>query len=300
MLPYNQDELSDWQSIRQFSCKIRPRCGQWWLMAVSKMSFYGDESGSHGEGPFVLSGYLGLDKDWDSFEESWHDILHDASIGGYEIDYFHMRECFKLEGEFAKFMRRQADKKLYALVDVLVPLIRSGKIREFTAILDWDTYNHAVLGPLKDVYHNPYLPLFGAIMAETVKAQQITEVGEGDLIHFWLDDQIQRVEYDVGKQFYYGKHTLPRKYSRLFDTVMFRNDEWCYPLQAADLIAWQRHRRDLNLTEDLGERREYKRLHNASSGKGKLMRYREDGLLKFSRETDTKLRAAGLLECGHG
>ncbi len=282
MLPYAQDELADWESVKAFTCKLRPRCGQWWLMAVSKFSFYGDESGSHGEGPFVLSGYLGLDSDWDDIEEKWHSVLHDTSIGGYEIDYFHMRECCLLKEQFAPFNRRGADKKMYALVDVLVPSIKVGKLREFTAILDWDIYNRAVLGPLKDVYHNPYLLLLGAVMGQMVKGQQVASVTESDLIHFWLDDQILKVEQDAHKHFLWSKESLPQN-SRIFDTVMFRDDKYCYPLQVADLIAWQRHRRDLNLTVDRGERPEYTRLHNASVGKGQLTRYHENGLVSFSR-----------------
>jgi hypothetical protein len=46
---------------------------------------------------------MGSDKDWGEFEDQWHSVLHDCSIGGHEIDYFHMRECYKLEGEFEKF-----------------------------------------------------------------------------------------------------------------------------------------------------------------------------------------------------
>ena len=120
---------------------------------------------------------------------------------------------------------------MYALVDVLVPSIKVGKLREFTAILDWDIYNRAVLGPLKDVYHNPYLLLLGAVMGQMVKGQQVASVTESDLIHFWLDDQILKVEQDAHKHFLWSKESLPQN-SRIFDTVMFRDDKYCYPLRA--------------------------------------------------------------------
>jgi hypothetical protein len=123
-------------------------------VALSQVSFYGDESGSHGDGPFVLSGYLGRDDTWSEFQDQWHDVLEHA---GKRIEYFHMRECFKLDGQFSGFNSFQADKKLNALIDVLRPFLRSKKLIEFTAILDWGIYYRTIQGPLKDFFHNPYL-----------------------------------------------------------------------------------------------------------------------------------------------
>jgi len=79
-------------------------------MAVSGFTFYGDESGSHRDpmGTFVISGYLGRDNVWEEFEGQWHEVLHSAK----EIEWFHMRDCFKLEGQFETFNRYQADRKL--------------------------------------------------------------------------------------------------------------------------------------------------------------------------------------------
>jgi hypothetical protein len=50
------------------------------------LSFWGDESGSHGDGPFVLAGYLGLDDSWTALQDEWHHVLqHD----GRSIEHFH-------------------------------------------------------------------------------------------------------------------------------------------------------------------------------------------------------------------
>jgi hypothetical protein len=266
-------------------------------VSIGRVSFYGDESGSHGDGPFVLSGYLGSDVVWSDLETAWHDVLHDPSIGGHEIDYFHMRECFKLEKQFARFNRWQADKKMNALVEILCHYLKKDKLLEYTAVLDWDIYRGAVDGPLKTVYHNPYLLAFGAVMTEIGKyVKTATETATTrEPVYFFLDDQIALVETDVNKYFHFTKATLPEEYSGLFDGVTFRSDQYCYPLQAGDLIAWQRHRRELDLPEDCGPRPEYKRLHKAAADKGLLLYFREDGLVEFSQRTDARLRAKGLI-----
>jgi Protein of unknown function (DUF3800) len=257
-------------------------------MPISRVSFYGDESGSHGEGIFVLSGYLGSDDVWSGLETQWHGVLHDSAIGGHEIEYFHMRECFRLEGEFAPFNRWQAKRKLDALVDVLCPLLRSKKLREFTSTIDWEVYNRAVTGPTRDAFHNPYLLTFGAVMAETAKCMRDV-IKQEEPIFFFLDDQIARIEGDAARQFRRAKVTLSHELAGLFDEIAFRSDKYYYPLQAADLIAWQRHREALNLAEDLGGRREFRRLRNSTKS-ALLMPYREDGLIDFICRAERKLK----------
>jgi hypothetical protein len=63
-------------------------------MAVSGFTYYGDESGSHRDpwGTFVLGGYLASDDIWEEFERQWHEALALEK----SIEYFHMRECYKL------------------------------------------------------------------------------------------------------------------------------------------------------------------------------------------------------------
>ena len=79
MLPFiRHSDIKPWQSVKAFSNKLHvPR---WWLMAISQRTFYGDESGSHGDGPFVMSGYLATDQVWGELEDQWHCVLQDATI----------------------------------------------------------------------------------------------------------------------------------------------------------------------------------------------------------------------------
>jgi hypothetical protein len=274
------------QNVERFARAALLR-GRWRLMAASLVSFYGDESGSHGDGPFVLSGYLGRDDAWSDFERQWHDAL----CNGKPIDFFHMRECFKLEGQFAGWNRFQADRKLNDLIDVLRPFLLSKRIREFTAILDWDIYDRTIKQAFREYMHSPYLFNIRAIQQNV--AHWMERNKETSPAYFVFDDQTSKVERSTQYQFYQAKATLLKSHAQYVDSVTFKSDEFCYPLQAADLIAWQRHRRELNLPIDRGPLPAFKRLVNATEGE--LMRHREDRLAANANEIDDGLRAQGLI-----
>jgi hypothetical protein len=257
-------------------------------MSLSKMSFYGDESGSHHDGAYILSGLLGNDEVWSQFDGDWQSALQ----ANRSVRYLHMRECFKLEKEFHGFSCHQANRKLNDCVDVLVPFLRRGELKEFTVCLDWGIYDDAVDGPVKDLFHDPYIFLIGALTAEITNHVIVT--GEGPVC-FFFDDQTALIERDSVRMFNYAKATLPTVQADLLFGLYYKSDQYCYPLQAADLIAWQRHRRELNLSEDRGERPEWKRLHNAGSPRTKFFRYSMDGLVTFCRKTNSGLKAAGYL-----
>src|SRR5579872_1015046 len=265
------------RTVSRFGRKLR--CADWYLMAIGNASFYGDESGAHGQGPFVLSGYVANDDVWEDFENKWEAVLRCTPT----IEYFHMRECFKLEGQFAGWSRRDADKKMHALIDVLRPFLKAKTVTEFTSIVEWSMFNNVVVGPFREVYHRPYFFALEAIMAELARWFRQRSIEEP--VWFFMDDQIPLVEMDAAKQFYYAKATVDDYFVKYYEGLNFRDDKLCYELQAADLLAWQRHRRELNLAEDQRKPRpEFERL--IKLGTGKLMRYREDGLKRTVDRTN--------------
>ena len=244
------------------------RRGRWLLSALSLLSFFGDESGSHRDpdGTFVLSGYLGRDDTWNAFSDNWEKALHQPP----RIEFFHMREYIKLEGQFERLNEFQAGRKVDALVDVLRPLLKSKKLVEFTALLPWGMYERAVSGPLKNVYDNPYFLVLHAVVGAINTFLEEEPVWAKDApVEYFFDEQTQRLEHLVGRQFLNVKAIVDN--TPFMSGIAFRDDELSYPLQAADLIAWTRRRRELNLAEDLGERPEYKKL-NAATKEGRLMR----------------------------
>jgi hypothetical protein len=135
----------------------------------------------------------------------WRDALH----AGKEIEWFHMRECIKLEGQFASFNRYQADRKMNTLIDVLVPFLKAKRVREFTAILDWDIYDRAVTGPVKSAFYDPYLFLIGALQAEVAKF--VAGSKNAAPVYFFFDDQNVHLERDSANLFYRARVSRPRK-----------------------------------------------------------------------------------------
>jgi hypothetical protein len=254
---------------------------------LSALSFYGDESGSHNvfAGHFILSGYLGADDTWSLFCDKWEIALAEPP----KIDFLHMRECIKCEGQFEGWNRFQAEKKLTVMIDVLRPFLKSHHLREFTAFMPWDVFNAAVQGPLRNARGNPYYFLLRSIIDEVNKLV----AADHDLrsmapVEYFFDEQAAQLEFNVAGQFSNIKSIAGN--AHLMGGIAFRNDEWSYPLQAADLIAWERRRDELHLPEDLGGRKTLKRLNAVTDGKH--MRMREDVLRIMSDDMRESLEAA--------
>ena len=65
-----------------------------------------------------------------------------GSNGCCLFDYFRMRDCFALEGEFVRFSRIEADKKLDHLIGVIENF--AANLYWVDSILTWDIFTHAV------------------------------------------------------------------------------------------------------------------------------------------------------------
>jgi len=184
--------------------------------------------------------------------------------------------------------------------DVIRPFTRSRSLHEFTSILGWDVFNRAVSGPLRETFHNPYIFTIGAIMTESGRYLK-DELRESDSIYFFLDDQTTKVESTVAYQFNLAKRSVNTGLGDYFDAVTFRDDRFCYPLQVADLIAWQRHRRELDLSVDRGPLVAYKRLMSATpSSVPVLFPYKESGLKWFSERVEATMKADKESEAQNG
>ena len=251
-------------------------------MPASGYSFYGDESGSHGEGTFVLSGYLGRDTDWSEFEKAWHAVLQDSSIGS-KLDYFHMRECYVTNWRM-RLLPLRGGKPMRNCTRSLTLYARSYDLSAYASspvLIDWEIFKRATSDQIKEIFYSPYLFAFGTLVIEAARCVK-DACQQQEPIYFFMDDQIPLIEKSVAGQFAHAKLTRPDEMAKLFDAITFRSDRFCYPLQAADLIAWQRHRRELNLAEDRGERPERKKLHNAVPLDQPFMfPYNEAGLVEF-------------------
>jgi hypothetical protein len=264
-----------------------------WLL--SAISFWGDESGSHhvAQGVFVLSGYLASDDSWNAFGDAWEKALQEEPT----IEFLHMREYFKLEKTFEGMNKFQAERKLNTMIDVLRSFLKTKQLREFTAFMPWDVFDRAVHGPVKCVRGNPYYFLLRAVIDQiNVFVSSDPEWMALAPVEYFFDEQSAKLEFQVPLQFETVKSIVGNK--ALMGGISFRDDEINYPLQAADVIAWERRRRALNLPEDLGERKTLKRLRTVTSGA--LMLVNEEKLRALSDEILQAVRIGKIKERPQG
>jgi hypothetical protein len=155
-----------------------------------------------------------------------------------------MYEYFKLEGQFAGMNRFQAERKLNVLIDVLRPRLKAKQLRELTAFMPWEVFNRAVQGALRSARDNPYYYLLRSIIDQVnVMVDSNPEWAAMAPVEYFFDEQTVKLEYNVARQFSNIK-SIPGL-ARLMGGISFRDDELSYPLQAADLIAWERRRAEL-------------------------------------------------------
>lgn len=76
---------------------------------------------------FVMGGFLARVEDWLGVSDAWDECLRASPA----IDYFKHAECENLHEQFWRFSREQADRKKYALAEV----IGNFKLRGFCAIV---------------------------------------------------------------------------------------------------------------------------------------------------------------------
>src|SRR5438552_13332254 len=107
--------------------------------------FYGDESGSHGKGDYIVSGYLAHKDTWEFFTANWNRFL-DAEFPE-KIKYLKMSEWehrIAEKGHVGQFLGMDdwaASLRLDSLTELLCIALKSGGIAEYTVSISWDLYN---------------------------------------------------------------------------------------------------------------------------------------------------------------
>lgn len=71
-------------SAARWTDRLSAVSGAHWFMVI----FYGDESGTHGQGDYVISGYVAHETTWNIFTDNWRRFL-DAELP-HKIRYLKM------------------------------------------------------------------------------------------------------------------------------------------------------------------------------------------------------------------
>jgi hypothetical protein len=98
-----------------------------WLMVV----FYGDESGSHGKGDYVISGYIAHKDTWTEFAKMWNAACHSATprrIEYLKMSQWQHRDPLKHSGQFLGWSDDDAEEKIHRVLSVLGAYLDAGTL----------------------------------------------------------------------------------------------------------------------------------------------------------------------------
>jgi Protein of unknown function (DUF3800) len=196
---------------------------------------FADESGDDGQSSFLaLAGYVLPFEKWVAFTEDWEIALKKRPA----IKYFHMVEAEHGEGEFLGIQEPFRRMKVNDMVEVIEkhePLGLSTYIR----LKDWE----ALAKPFARIgFENAYYPLFSTIIFLLVGDNLINKSETPVTFIFDEKTAIQHhavAAYDAVKR---GTEVFPHIHRLMGGTPSFEDDKKVLPLQAADLLVWQRRR----------------------------------------------------------
>lgn len=190
-----------------------------------------DDSGK-GEPPvFVMAGFVLAAEEWAAFADQWQAVLEKDP----KIEYFKMREAFRLIDQFSGFNLRDRDRKLQELVSVILhydPLtIRS--------VVPHAAYRTVFRGNIAKQMDYPYFLSYYGIMGALFRYGHLQEWQAGQKVDFIFDEQGK--EGVVPQRVWnFAKETAPAWAKPLIGSgPIHRDDRTFLPLQAADLLAWQ-------------------------------------------------------------
>jgi hypothetical protein len=174
------------------------RYGDGWVVMGHALRFYGDESGSHGKGTYVIAGYMATAYNWEKFRVDWEAALAESP----SIPYFHRGPNHHGDKPFDGWDGKAREAKLYRMIQVFEKF--SKRIVELSSTITWSDYEAVKAAPLGKALSNPYYCCLHGVIS--LALQWVREKGEDAGIDFIFDYQFQH-QAEAVKQF----HTDPRR-----------------------------------------------------------------------------------------
>jgi hypothetical protein len=191
-----------------------------------------DDSGSDGEGSgpvFVLAGYVSWAEAWKPFSGEWQAALKE----GKPIEYFKMREANSLKGEFLGWSAPDRDAKVDSLASVIINRVEFG----VTNAIFWEDLEK-VSAEFPEVPLHPYDIMFHGSMSVTTNYVR-RNYAPDSRVGFTFDEQGKMGTRAARVYDHIQPVLTPEEQSVILGRPEHKNDKLFYPLQAADMIAWQ-------------------------------------------------------------
>lgn len=246
------------------------------------LRFFGDDSGSHGSGVFVLAGYLATEHNWQAISQAWKAALDEEP----RVDYFHMGSNYHGDPPFDGWDEGKRTTKRQRMLDVVKQFNTS--LVEISSTITWDDYN-SLDSRFREAFPNPYFFCFHGVVS-LVKDWLIKEKPIDGQLHVSYTFDIGSALESRIQDHFFGVRTRYPQFEQYVGGLCFEDDRYLPGLQMADVIAWLLRRDIVKPRQDEGAvRPELLFLRNAYAHDAHTRRWRRDGLHEFWQRTEAKL-----------
>jgi hypothetical protein len=198
---------------------------------VAPLKAFIDDSGSGGDSPwFVLAGYIGTAAAWDSFDKPWRKVLD----GPPKLEYFKHSEVYGSDTQWGPFTLEQRNQR----IDDLIKVIGKHARRAIYVRLKQKDYDEVIKPYIPPMWQNAYYFLFIGFLSSATGMEKWA--GNSRMIEFFFDSN-QQVEKPSKKL--YGQVCGLPQFAGMVEDIHYKDEKLFWPLQAADLLAWQVRRR---------------------------------------------------------
>lgn len=199
------------------------------------LTAFTDDSGSENKGPiFVMAGYLSYESVWGgSFSPAWGECLAKDP----QLAYFKMKEAHRRQECFRGWSVPERDQRVSEFVGIIN---RAPVLTAIVVALRWEDFWRAKAEFPRIVDCHPYDMLFHGIMGSVTALLAKRNISES--VKFVFDEQGSAGERAI-LTYRQLRRILPPHQSRLvYGSPELADDRVVFPLQAADLLAWQLRR----------------------------------------------------------
>lgn len=193
---------------------------------------YFDDSGTHDSSDVVLwQGAIGNQYQWALLDELWAQKLRDPSPNKNPIRRFHMTDCHNSTGEFLGWSRTATDYLAQELGDI----IKRAGIQSICSAVSRKDWDELIFGDWRRCFGDAEQQCIWGCFADVTNW---AKTRNADSMAFIFDDrphrnaQVKHV-YDIFRR---GVHE-----DLSLDSISFVSSSKFYPLQAADLLAWEHY-----------------------------------------------------------
>jgi len=189
---------------------------------------YFDDSGKFADSDFIcMAGYLSDDKNWEQFCLAWRDLLFKNNL-----PFIHMKDFVHLRGPYEELGWTHERKQ--KVLDEFITIIRTYILAGFGVAVDAKYYRSMALEARK-LLGDPHLFCFQRLMSRFTR--KLKESGWNEPIPVIFDDC---EEYSVRCYRLWSamRANYPDMKSQI-SAITFADDKIFYPLQGADILAWE-------------------------------------------------------------